>query len=447
MALKNRMNRIYSRIALGLVLAANVACVAPEQVVSKSPNPPVSEAPLMSWADLTSRPLPQPNQTVRYGDLEQQIVDLWLPEGYGPFPVVLMVHGGCWQKSIADRTLMNYIAGDLRGRGIAVWNIEYRGVDEEGGGYPGTFEDVSAAADALAQFGHVYNLSTEQIVVFGHSAGGHLGAWLASRGNLPEMSPMLTDRSASIKGVLNSGGLADLELSAPVTLPDCLASISDVLTGMPSTERTNVYSDTSPARLQPVTANQVSVNGARDRIAPPKLGIAYSDLVVGTGGTASFQEVPGGHVELIAPDTDAWDQQVTVLKSLFGEAVLTRRNLKSALNKPENITDWRTMPGPLPLIDEVELTDDALTAAYSSKLGAAIAAEYEKSPTEVTGFDYVRLSRAKPDELIVRAQYEQLREGKRLKTRIVRIERGDQVVWATSYAANLPKPGAFETRD
>ena len=60
-----------------------------------------------------------------------------------------MVHGGCWQTEIADRTIMNWVADDLRRRGIAVWNIDYRGVDR-GGGYPGTFQDVAAAADALA---------------------------------------------------------------------------------------------------------------------------------------------------------------------------------------------------------------------------------------------------------------------------------------------------------
>ena len=46
---------------------------------------------------------------------------------------------------------MNWLAEDLRRRGIAVWNIDYRGVDRPGGGYPGTFQDVAAAADAFAR--------------------------------------------------------------------------------------------------------------------------------------------------------------------------------------------------------------------------------------------------------------------------------------------------------
>ena len=89
---------------------------------------------LMTWPDLLERPRPAPSATIRYGDHALQIVDLWLPEGPGPHPVALMVHGGCWQTEIADRRIMNWIADDLRQRGIAVWNIDYRGVDRPGGG-------------------------------------------------------------------------------------------------------------------------------------------------------------------------------------------------------------------------------------------------------------------------------------------------------------------------
>src|ERR1700741_3340805 len=104
---------------------------------------------LMTWPDLLERPRPAPSATIPYGSDPLQVADLWLPPGAGPHPVVLMVHGGCWQTEIADRSIMNWIADDLRRRGIAVWNIDYRGVDRPGGGYPGTFQDAAAAADAL----------------------------------------------------------------------------------------------------------------------------------------------------------------------------------------------------------------------------------------------------------------------------------------------------------
>src|SRR5687768_17386072 len=145
----------------------------------------------MAWPDLLERPRPQPSVSLPYGQDPLQVVDLWLPSGEGPHPTVLMVHGGCWQTEIADRTIMNWIADDLRRRGIAVWNIDYRGVDR-GGGYPGTFLDVAAAADALSEQAPAHRLDLSRLVAVGHSAGGHLALWLAGRRRLPAGSPLRT---------------------------------------------------------------------------------------------------------------------------------------------------------------------------------------------------------------------------------------------------------------
>ncbi|MEL7480995.1 MAG: alpha/beta hydrolase [Pseudomonadota bacterium] len=289
------------------------ACAAKTDAVPAQDEPPAPA--IMTWADLVSRPLPAPTATVSYGDNAAHLIDVWVPDGEGPHPIVLMVHGGCWQKAIADRTLMNYAAEDLRQRGLAVWNIEYRGVDEAGGGYPGTFEDVAAAADFIIPAAPQFNLDVGRIAGFGHSAGGHLVAWLAARENLPDDSALAASYPLSLIGIVISGGLADLEASAPVTLPDCLSTISDTLTGRPDDVRPDVFVDTSPARLQPATAWQASVNGALDRIAPPQLGLAYTDLVTAAGGTARYVEVDdAGHVELISPGTQAFEAQADLLE-------------------------------------------------------------------------------------------------------------------------------------
>lgn len=280
---------------------------------------PIEEADkLMGWPDLTSRPLPAPTDTVHYREGEAGVVDVWLPEGEGPHPVVLMIHGGCWQKSIADRTLMNYAAEDLRQRGFAVWNIEYRGVDEDGGGYPGTFTDVAAAADALSAYAEKYDLDMSRVAAFGHSAGGHLAVWNSARSNLPDDSALAGGKPYPLLGVVNSGGLADLEASSPVTLPSCLSEIEDSLTGRDE-GRTDPYRDTSPVYLLPMEAEQISVNAADDRIAPPLLGQAFTDKVRDAGGTAHFVEVRGGHVELIAPGTSAFERQADILEEILNQ--------------------------------------------------------------------------------------------------------------------------------
>lgn len=308
-----------------IFLLALAACSASEPGTSaQTPSPaPATVAPdvparLMTWNDLLGRAPVTPTHSIQWGEGATDIADLWLPDGAGPHPVVLMVHGGCWQKEIADRTLMNWAAEDLRKRGLAVWNIEYRGVDEEGGGYPGTFMDVARAADALRTQAGVYNLDINRVAAFGHSAGGHLALWLAARGNLPARSPLRMDDPLKLVGVVNSGGLADLAASRGVTQRSCLDSIFENLVGQSSPTRANVLSDTSPAEMLPLRIPQVSINGHDDRIAPPALGSGWARKARAAGDEARAEIVMDtGHVELVSPGTKAWEIEAAVLQEML----------------------------------------------------------------------------------------------------------------------------------
>ena len=273
----------------------------------------------LTWDDLTDRPREKPDATIAYGPDTMQKVDLWLPEGPGPHPVVLMVHGGCWQTSIADRSIMDWIAADLRADGIAVWNIDYRGVDRTGGGYPGTFTDAAKAADELAENAAKYNLDASNLVAVGHSAGGHLALWLAARHKLPATSPLHTASPLRIAHVISLGGLPDLEATA--TSPDngCGTQVVARLVG---TDRPDPYADTSVPRLFPLNTPQTLINGHADRIIPYRMATDYTARATRAGDTARLVTVPNtGHVELVTPGTAAW--------------IETKRRIRIALaNKP-----------------------------------------------------------------------------------------------------------------
>lgn len=314
-------------IISSLIAFCVVACApdapAPEAAAPElEPDVETTDMPaplaLLTWRDLLAQERPIPTRTIALGEAETDKVDLWLPETPGPHPVVVMVHGGCWQKSIADRTLMNYAAEDLRQRGLAVWNIEYRGVDEPGGGYPGTYLDVARATDALRDHAAEHALDLSRIAGMGHSAGGHLVTWLATRGGLPAESPLAGGDPITFAGVINTGGLADLELSVNVTQFSCLGTILDDLTGAASATRPNVFSDTSPAEMLPVPARFVSVSGAMDTISPPGLATAIADKDRAAGGNGQAVIVPGNnHVDLIAPGTEAWETQASLLQDML----------------------------------------------------------------------------------------------------------------------------------
>ena len=275
--------------------------------------------PLLTWPDLVEREKPAPDATVDYGTDPYQKVDVWVPQGKGPFPTVLMVHGGCWTTSIADRSLMNWIADDLRKDGIAVWNVDYRGVDRPGGGYPGTFTDAAAAADALKANARKYHLDAKHVVAVGHSAGGHLALWLAARGKIARTSPLYARSPLKIAHAISLGGLPDLEATAASPDNGCGIEVVGKLVGTPGT-RKDVYADTSVPRLLPIGVTQDLVNGQDDKIIPLRMGTDYVAAARAKGDSAELHIVAQtGHVELVAPETAAWATTKRLIRAAFAK--------------------------------------------------------------------------------------------------------------------------------
>lgn len=273
---------------------------------------------LMTWEQLYSQPPRSGAVRIPYGPDALQYGELWLPQGTGERPVVLMVHGGCWQTEIAQCSIMQWAASDLAARGYAVWNVEYRGVDRPGGGYPGTFLDVAAAADALRGIAPQYGLRLDRVVATGHSAGGHLALWLAGRRHLPRSSPLWTEDPLPIRTVVPTGALPDLDVALKLPGNVCGSTGVPRLVGSPSAARTDVYADTCAASLLPIPADVVLVYGALDDIAPPSVAHGFVAKAAARGQSIRYVEIPGeAHVELIAPGTAAWAAQLREFESAF----------------------------------------------------------------------------------------------------------------------------------
>ncbi|WP_240500080.1 alpha/beta hydrolase [Sphingomonas montana] len=303
----------------GVMLAAIVAGLGSVPLPAAPAAP--TDGATMGWAALTGRPRPVGGIRISYGADPLQVGDLWLPRGRKgvAHPVVLMIHGGCWQSDIADRTLMDWAAADLAKRGIAVWNIDYRGVDRAGGGYPGTFTDVAQAADMLRVLGPRYGLRTDRIVAVGHSAGGHLALWLAGRERLPASSPLRTGDPIALHAVIALGALPDLAVAQALPGNSCGVSGVPRLVGLPGGDRPNVLADTSVPNLLPLATEQTLVTGVRDRIAPVTLASAYAVRVRTAGGTVGHIAIPeAGHVELVAPGTNAWRIELGLIRAALG---------------------------------------------------------------------------------------------------------------------------------
>ncbi len=290
--------------------------------------------PLMKWQDLLSRPRPAPTRRIPYGKAPSQFVELWRPDGPGPHPAVIMVHGGCWTAGVASLDYMDYAAEDLRKRGIAVWNIEYRRVGEPQGGYPATFQDVGAAIDLIRRYGPAYSLDLGRVVALGHSAGGHLALWAAARWKLPLSSPLHAPDPLRIHGVVDIAGIPDLERDTDTA---CGAEVIGELVGDPSASRPNVYADTSPRALLPLGVRQVVIHGAWDETVAPAVGQAYAAAAQAAGDRVDVATPPGAHVEEVTPGQPAWARAVEAVQELLGSS-------REQIRNP--IRSSRRMPGP-----------------------------------------------------------------------------------------------------
>jgi acetyl esterase/lipase len=255
--------------------------------------------------DYLKQPRHKADETVHYGPAPSQVAELFLPKGKGPHPVVVLLHGGCFLKELEGFPQSSALAADLAGRGYAVWNVEYRKLGEAGAGYPGTFQDVATALDRLRSEALKYDLDLSRVVAVGHSAGGHLALWAASRGKLSAASPLHTADPLAIGAVVSLAGIGDLKGQGKAFGLPCGEHTIDRL--IDAAGRDAPFADTSPAELLPTGAKVVMVHGVFDSVMPPYTGRDYAAKVRKAGDPAEVAIIPdAGHFDLVIPTTAAW---------------------------------------------------------------------------------------------------------------------------------------------
>jgi len=272
----------------------------------------------MSLDDYLALHGPEPTVQIPYGAAPSQYAQLFRPTGAGPFPVVVLVHGGCWTVAFGGIRQMHNVAGALAAQGIAVWNVEYRRIDEAGGGYPGTYQDMHAALDSLQSHAAQYQLDTSRIVAMGHSAGGQLVQWIAGRAKLPKTSPLYRDSFLPVNNIFSLGGLADLRHEKDLIKTSCDRELAQ-LAGSASSERPDIYSDTNAADLMPNGSRTVLATGELDTISPPRVAHDYAAKAKLAGDQAEVLILPGAsHYDEIAATSNAWKMILPVIRQMLG---------------------------------------------------------------------------------------------------------------------------------
>ncbi|MEU7767797.1 alpha/beta hydrolase [Nocardia sp. NPDC049190] len=234
-----------------------------------------------------------------YGSDPSQFGELYLPSGT-PRGVVVVIHGGFW-RSQHDYTLGSPLAASLAEQGWAVWNLEYRRMGN-GGGNPTTFDDVAAGIDKVADLG----LDTSTVVTLGHSAGGHLATWAASRGRFASWQP----ERVKVSHVISQAGVLDLRQAYVDQLGG--GAVENFL-GHPPTDADDPL---DAIRQAPLDIPVWCIHATADTNVPISQSQAYVDAVTKAGATAELHAVPGDHFVLIDPSSGAWADTLAHLDAL-----------------------------------------------------------------------------------------------------------------------------------
>jgi acetyl esterase/lipase len=260
-----------------------------------------------------------PVMRLSYGPLPLHFGELRLPSAPGPHAVAVLIHGGFWRNPY-DLSLMHGLAEDLTAHGLATWNIEYRRLGDDGGGWPGTLQDVAQAVDALRQMAGSYHLDLERLVSVGHSAGGQLALWLAARPRLgqrvagPERALLASEGALPLQGAVSLAGVIDLEAGWRRHLGR--DAVSELLGGGPD-DVPERYHLASPAALLPLGVPQILIHGTADDRVPVEISRDYAARACAVGDQLTLVELSGvDHFALIDPHSSAWQTTRELVLSL-----------------------------------------------------------------------------------------------------------------------------------
>jgi acetyl esterase len=126
---------------------------------------------LAGAATLAAAPLDQKDVEYGHPGGKALLLDLHVPDGAGPFPAAILVHGGGFDEG-SKSTNVRPLFDPLANAGFAWFSIDYRLAPEFK--FPSAGDDLNTAIRWLKAHATEYRVDTGRIVIIGESAGGYL---------------------------------------------------------------------------------------------------------------------------------------------------------------------------------------------------------------------------------------------------------------------------------
>jgi len=281
-------------LIIGLVTILRLVAQVPSDRPHLSAEIPVSHVAIMTPAQFQSLPSKPADHSLAYGTDPNQFGELRVPPEAGPYPVAVLIHGGCWKAEYATLRDLAPMADALKAKGIATWNIEYRRLGQAGSGWPGTYLDVGRGVDYLRSIAPQNHLDLTRVIVVGHSAGGHLALWVAARSRIPKASAIYISDPLPIRGVIDLAGTADMEAFVLSERQGCGGAVVEQMLGGKPTEVPERYAQASAIKMLPLGVPQTFFLGGKDVIVPISLGERFAGTAKQAGDLATVGDRLGG---------------------------------------------------------------------------------------------------------------------------------------------------------
>lgn len=241
-------------------------------------------------------------------------LDIYLPDGAGPHPAVLLVHGGAWHTG--DKRRLASLARFLAERGYTGFSIDYRLAPTYQ--FPAPLEDLRCAVKWIRAHAADYGVDPDRIAALGTSAGAHLAALL---GTAPEEVGACGDPAISsrVRAVIALFGPMDL-LSAVGTPAE--RAVEGFL-GASAGDAPDLWREAPPITwASPADPPFLLIHGRDDRVVPYEESVRMANALRRAGVEVELLVIPGaGHGFINRPETPAARMAVAAILDFLGDTL------------------------------------------------------------------------------------------------------------------------------